>query len=84
MKTQKAMITPFDIASFSFLKGHNQAISWVKEIGEKFFDDKPEVMKALDFITDQLAEGQKGALDHFMKTLKLETIDLKAETKKPQ
>jgi len=34
MKKEIALIEPIEISAFSFLKGHNQAISWVTEIGE--------------------------------------------------
>jgi hypothetical protein len=56
----------------------------VKEIGGKFFGDQPQVIKALDFIVAQLHEGQKGAYEHFMGTLKPEIVDMRAETQKPQ
>ena len=82
MKKPTAMLTPFDIASFSFKKGYSQALSWVKEIGELFDDPKSE--EAVNFIIDQLSEGQEEVHAQFMEKLHLEPVVITAETDTPQ
>ena len=75
MKDRTALMTPLEIASFSYLKGHSQAIFWVKDIGETFFGNDPEVVEVLEFIVGQLQESQKAAHDHFMNTFESKNLD---------